>query len=67
MKFLILVPFVFSMIVPVLADGHQKYREEDFEKIKLMKIEYLSKRIICVKASSNFKEMKKCWNKRKNN
>ena len=39
--------------------------DEDFDKIKLMKIEYLNKKIDCVKASSNFKEMKKCWKKRK--
>ena len=67
MKFVILVPFVFSMFVPAFADEHKKYREEDFEKTKLMKIEYLRKRINCVKASSNFKEMNKCWKKRKNN
>ena len=28
-------------------------------------IEYLNKKIDCVKASSNFKEMKKCWKKKK--
>ena len=65
MKFVILVPFVFSMFVPAFADEHKMYKEEDFEKIKLMKIEYLRKRINCVKASSNFKEMNKCWKKRK--
>ncbi len=65
MKFLTLVPFLFSMFVPAFAHGHKQYREEDFEKIKLMKIEYLSKRINCVKSSSNFKEMNNCWEKKK--
>ena len=65
MKFLILIPLIFNMFVPVLAVGHKKYKKEDFEKTKLMKVEYLNKRINCVKASNNFKEMKKCWKKKK--
>ena len=66
MKILVLLTLIFSNFFPVFAEGHKKYKDEDFDKIKLMKIEYLNKKIDCVKASSNFKEMKKCWKKRKN-
>ena len=65
MKILVLLTLISSTFVPVFAEGHKKYKDEDFDKIKLMKIEYLNKKIVCVKASSNFKEMKKCWKKRK--
>ena len=65
MKFLILIPLIFGMFVQVLAIEHKKYKKEDFEKTKLMKVEYLNKRINCVKASNNFKELKKCWKKKK--
>ncbi len=64
MKFLILFYLIISTFVPVFAEGHKKYKKENFDKIKLMKIEYLSKKINCVKASTNFKEMKKCWKKK---
>ena len=64
MKFLILFYLIFSTFVPVFAEGHKKYKKENFDKIKLMKIEYLNKKINCVKASTNFKEMKKCWEKK---
>ena len=66
MKILVLLSLISSTFFPVFAEGHKKYKEEDFDKIKLMKIEYLNKKINCVKASNNFKEMKKCWGKRKN-
>ena len=66
MKFLVLLTLISSAFFPVFAEGHKKHKEEDFENIKLMKIEYLNKKINCVKASKNFKEMKKCWKKRKN-
>ena len=66
MKTLVLLTLIFSTFSTVFAEGHKKYKEEDFDKIKLMKIEYLNKKIKCVKASNNFKEMKKCWKKRKN-
>ena len=66
MKFLILFHLIFTTFVPVFAHGYKKYKKEEFEKIKLMKIEYLNKRINCVKASNNFKEIKNCWEKRKN-
>ena len=65
MKILVLLTLIFSNFSTVFAEGHKKYKEEDFDKIKLMKIEYLNKKINCVKASNNFKEMKKCWKKRK--
>ena len=65
MKILVLLSLISSTFFPVFAEGHKKYKEEDFDKIKLMKIEYLNKKINCVKASNNFKEMKKCWKKRK--
>ena len=66
MKILVLLTFIFSTFSTVFAEGHKKYKEEDCDKIKLMKIEYLNKKINCVKASNDFKEMKKCWKKRKN-
>ena len=65
MKFLILIPLICINFLPTFADGHKSYKKENFEKIKLMKIEYLNKRINCVKASNNFKEMKGCWGKKK--
>ena len=65
MKILVLLTLISSNFFPAFAEGHKKYKDEDFDKIKLMKIEYLNKKIDCVKASSNFKEMKKCWKKRK--
>ena len=65
MKILVLLSLISSTFFPVFAEGHKKYKDEDFDKIKLMKIEYLNKKINCVEASNNFKEMKKCWKKRK--
>ena len=65
MKFLLLIPLVYSTFYPVFAEGHERFKKEKFEKIKLMKIEYLNKKISCVKDSNNFKEMKKCWKKKK--
>ena len=65
MKFLILIPLIWINFVPAFADGNKKYEKEEFEKIKLMKIEYLNKKINCVKSSNNFREMKRCWKKYK--
>ena len=65
MRFFILFSLVCSFFVPSFAYGDKKYTKKDFEKIKLMKIEYLNKRINCVKASNDFKEMKKCWERKK--
>ena len=64
MKFLILLSFFSSFFIPVFSKGHKKYRKEEFEKIKLMKIEYLNKKTVCVKNANNFKELKKCWKKK---
>ena len=66
MKILVLLTLIFITFSTVFAEDHKKYKEEEFDKIKLMKIEYFNKKINCVKASNNFKEMKKCWKKRKN-
>ena len=65
MKILVLLTLIFSTFSTVFAEGHKKYQKEDFDKIKLMKIEYLNKKINCVKASNNFRKMKKCWEKGK--
>ena len=65
MKILVLLTLILSTFSTVFAEGLKKYKEEDFDKIKLIKIEYLNKKTNCVKASNNFKEMKKCWEKRK--
>tara|TARA_A100001388_G_C28394234_1_gene322946 strand:- start:309 stop:512 length:204 start_codon:yes stop_codon:yes gene_type:complete len=64
-KLLLSLTLILSTFSPVFAEGHKKYKKEDFEKTKLMKIKYLNKKIDCVKASSNFKQMKKCWKKKK--
>ena len=66
MKIFALLTLIISTFSAVFAEGHKKYKEDDFDKIKLMKIEYLNKKINCLKASNNFKEMKKCLKKRKN-
>ena len=64
MKFFILSTLLYSLFVPVFSEEHKKYRKEDFEKIKIMKIEYLKKKLICVNNSENFKQLKKCWKKK---
>ena len=65
MKFLLLIPLIWSTFFTASANAYKKYEKEDFEKFKLMKIDYLNKRINCIKASTNFKEMKHCWRKKK--
>jgi len=65
MKFLLFFLLISFTFAPSFAEGHKRFKKEEFEKIKLMKIEYLNKRINCVKNSNNFKEMKKCWKKKK--
>ena len=65
MKFLLFFPLILFTFSPSFAEGHKKFKKEDFEKIKLMKIEYLNKKINCIKASNNFKQMKKCWKRKK--
>ena len=64
MKILILITFISFFHAPAMTEGHKKFKEEDFEKVKLMKIKYLNKRVNGIKASSNFREMKKCWKKK---
>ncbi len=65
MKLFILSILISSIFNPVFSEGHKKYKKEDFEKIKTMKIEYLNKRLICVNNSQNFKQLKKCWKNKK--
>ena len=65
MRFLILITLFFANFFPSFAYENKKYEEEDFEKVKLMKIEYLNKRINCVKSSNNHMEMRHCWRKKK--
>ena len=65
MKLFFLSILIFSLFVPVFSKDHKKYKKEDFEKIKIMKIEYLNKKLICVDNSQNFRQLKKCWKKRK--
>ena len=65
MKLLLLFHFILITFSPVFAEGHKKFKKENFEEIKLMKIEYLNTQINCVKDSNNFKEMKKCWGRKK--
>ena len=65
MKLFILSTLIYSLFNPVFSEDHKKYKKENFEKIKIMKIEYLNKKLICVKNSQNFKQLKKCWRKNK--
>ena len=65
MKLLLFFTLIISTSLPLLAEGHKKFKKENFEEIKFMKIEYLNKKINCVKASNNYKEMKKCWKRKK--
>ena len=62
--------FVFSIVIcsifnPVFSEQHKKFQKEDFENIKLMKIEYLNKKLTCVTNSQNFRQLKRCWKKKK--
>ena len=62
MKLFMLSMLIYNFFIPVLSEEQKK---EDFEKIKIMKIEYLNKKLICVNNSQNFRQLKKCWKKRK--
>ena len=62
MKLLILSMLIYNFFIPVFSEEHKK---EDFEKIKIMKTEYLNKKLICVNNSQNFRQLKKCWKKSK--
>ena len=65
MKLFFLLTLINILIFPVFSEDHKKYKKENFEDIKLMKIEYLNKKLICVNNSQNFKQLKKCWVKKK--
>ena len=65
MKFFILSTFIYSLFVPVFSEEHKKYKKENFDEIKTMKIKYLNKKLDCVNNSNNFKQLKKCWKKKK--
>ena len=65
MKFFILSAFIYSFFVPVFSEEHKKYNKENFDEIKIMKIKYLNKKLICVDTSKNFRQLKRCWEKKK--
>ena len=65
MKFFILSTFIFCFFGPVFSEEHKKFNKENFDEIKIMKIKYLNKRLDCVNNSNNFKQLKKCWKKKK--
>ena len=65
MKFLLFLSLILITFPLVFAEENKKYKKEDFEKIKLLKLEYLNKKTNCVKDSNTFREMKKCWKKKK--
>ncbi len=65
MKYFILSTFIFSLFFPVFSEEEKKYKKENFDEIKTMKIKYLNKKLDCVNNSQNFKQLKKCWKKKK--
>jgi len=65
MKLFALSLLIYSLYIPVFSEEHKKYKKGDFEKIKIMKINHLNKKLICVNDSQNFKQLKKCWKKNK--
>ena len=65
MKFFILSTFILSLLFPVFSEEEKKYKKENFDEIKTMKIIYLNKKLDCVNYSQNFKQLKKCWKKKK--
>ena len=65
MKFFILSTFILSLLLPVFSEEDKKYKKENFDEIKTMKIIYLNKKLDCVNNSQNFKQLKKCWKKKK--
>ncbi len=65
MKLFVFSIIISSLFIPVFSEEHKKYEKEDFEKIKVMKIKYLNKKLDCVNNSKNFKQLKKCWKKKK--
>ena len=65
MKFFILSTFILSLLFPVFSEEEKIYKKENFDEIKTMKIKYLNKKLDCVNNSQNFKQLKKCWKKKK--
>ena len=65
MKLFIFSTLLLSLFVPVFSEEHEKYNKENFDEIKIMKIKYLNKKLDCVNNSKNFKQLKKCWKKKK--
>ena len=65
MKLFIFSTLLLSLFVPVFSEEHKKYNKENFDEIKIMKIKYLNKKLDCVNNSKNFKQLKKCWKKKK--
>ena len=65
MKLFIFSTLLLSLFVPVFSEEHKKYNKKNFDEIKIMKIKYLNKKLDCVNNSKNFKQLKKCWKKKK--
>ena len=65
MKLFFLFILVSSFFMPVFSEDYKKYKKEDFEKIKIKKIEYLNRKLDCVNNSKNFRQLKQCWKKKK--
>ena len=65
MKLFFLSILIYNFFVPVVSEEYKKYKKEDFEKIKIMKIQHLNKKLSCVNNSQNFKQLKKCWKRKK--
>ena len=65
MKFFILSTFIYSLFFPVFSEEHKNYKKENFDEIKTMKIKYLNRKLDCVNNSNNFKQLNKCWKKKK--
>ena len=65
MKLFIFPALIYSLFVPVFSEEYKKYKKENFDEIKIMKIKHLNKKLNCVNNSQNFKQLKKCWKKKK--
>ena len=60
MKLFILSILIYVFFVPVFSEEDKKYKKEDFEKIKIMKIQHLNKKLNFVNNPQNIKQLKKC-------
>ena len=65
MKLFIFSALIYSLFVPVFSEEYKKYKKDNFDEIKIMKIKHLNKKLNCVNNSQNFKQLKKCWKKKK--